>query len=211
MGQFVTLSVFSCSVGNTPALQNKQNEPLVRYFGPVCLRYCGTYRHPLERRSFGSCWICRSFGSCWIRRSPPSRRSHCRSRRHLSSRSPRDSSQGSRHHYHPQTRSRHHQTSPLGTNHLRLRHTTQILKPAIPDFKIAVPTALKGTQTVNAPIVKVIPLSGRSKELPLSDITTPTLSPNPLFITLLSLMPVITPPPSLPWPSLTMLKSRNLS
>merc|ERR1712004_124358 len=34
-------------------------------------------------------------------------------------------------------------------------HTTQILKPAIPDFKIAVPTALKGTQTINAPIVKV--------------------------------------------------------
>merc|ERR1712004_552746 len=32
---------------------------------------------------------------------------------------------------------------------------TTIQKPAIPDFKIAVPTALKGTQTINAPIVKV--------------------------------------------------------
>ncbi len=34
-------------------------------------------------------------------------------------------------------------------------YNTRILKPAIPDIKIAVPTALKGTQTYNAPIVKV--------------------------------------------------------
>merc|ERR1739842_249913 len=31
---------------------------------------------------------------------------------------------------------------------------SSILKPAIPDFKIAVPTALKGTVRTNAPIVK---------------------------------------------------------
>merc|ERR1719468_338010 len=34
-------------------------------------------------------------------------------------------------------------------------YTSQILKPAIPDFKIAVPTALKGTQTITAPQVTV--------------------------------------------------------
>ena len=34
-------------------------------------------------------------------------------------------------------------------------YTSQILKPAIPDFKIAVPTALKGTQTITAPQVSI--------------------------------------------------------
>merc|ERR1712004_186413 len=55
-----------------------------------------------------------------------------------------------------------HKPAPVITKQVHLGqttyvsgHTTQILKPAIPDFKIAVPTALKGTQTVNAPIVKV--------------------------------------------------------
>ena len=33
-------------------------------------------------------------------------------------------------------------------------YSSSILKPAIPDFKIAVPTALKGTVRTNAPIVK---------------------------------------------------------
>merc|ERR1712142_1333274 len=32
---------------------------------------------------------------------------------------------------------------------------TRILKPATPHLPIAIPTVLKGTQTVNAPIVKV--------------------------------------------------------
>merc|ERR1711860_457367 len=52
--------------------------------------------------------------------------------------------------------------------------TTQILKPAIPDFKIAVPTALKGTQTVNAPIVKV------QKEIHTVDQPIPVEKPNPV-------------------------------
>merc|ERR1719244_1633404 len=34
-------------------------------------------------------------------------------------------------------------------------YNTEILKPAIPEISIAVPTALKGTQQVNAPVVKV--------------------------------------------------------
>merc|ERR1712212_1165901 len=50
----------------------------------------------------------------------------------------------------------------MGTKQVHLGQTqyisgyaTQILKPAIPDFKIAVPTALKGTQSIAAPIVTV--------------------------------------------------------
>merc|ERR1711988_1802795 len=43
----------------------------------------------------------------------------------------------------------------LGQTQYISGYNTQILKPAIPDFKIAVPTALKGTQTVSAPIVTV--------------------------------------------------------
>ncbi len=35
-------------------------------------------------------------------------------------------------------------------------HTTSILKPQIPDFRIAVPTALKGTHQVNTPLVKTV-------------------------------------------------------
>merc|ERR1719244_189728 len=34
-------------------------------------------------------------------------------------------------------------------------YNSEILKPAIPEISIAVPTALKGTQQVNAPVVKV--------------------------------------------------------
>jgi len=34
-------------------------------------------------------------------------------------------------------------------------YDTEILKPAIPDFNIAVPTALKGTQQINPAVVKV--------------------------------------------------------
>merc|ERR1712088_159856 len=55
-----------------------------------------------------------------------------------------------------------HKPEPIITKQVHLGQTsyisgyaTQILKPAIPDFKIAVPTALKGTQSVSAPIVKV--------------------------------------------------------
>jgi len=55
-----------------------------------------------------------------------------------------------------------HKPAPIVTKQVHLGqssyisgYATQILKPAIPDFKIAVPTALKGTQSVNAPIVKV--------------------------------------------------------
>merc|ERR1719270_1337467 len=55
-----------------------------------------------------------------------------------------------------------HKPAPIVTKQVHLGqttyvsgHTTQILKPAIPDFKIAVPTALKGTQAVNPAIVKV--------------------------------------------------------
>lgn len=55
-----------------------------------------------------------------------------------------------------------HKPQPIVTKQVHLGqtsyisgHTTQILKPAIPDFKIAVPTALKGTQSVSAPIVTV--------------------------------------------------------
>merc|ERR1711992_363727 len=55
-----------------------------------------------------------------------------------------------------------HKPAPIITKQVHLGQTqyisgynTQILKPAIPDFKIAVPTALKGTQTVSAPIVTV--------------------------------------------------------
>merc|ERR1711971_407379 len=56
----------------------------------------------------------------------------------------------------------HHKPAPIITKEVHLGQTqyisgyaTQILKPAIPDFKIAVPTALKGTQSVSAPIVTV--------------------------------------------------------
>merc|ERR1712212_481112 len=55
-----------------------------------------------------------------------------------------------------------HKPAPIITKEVHLGQTqyisgyaTQILKPAIPDFKIAVPTALKGTQSFSAPIVKV--------------------------------------------------------
>lgn len=55
-----------------------------------------------------------------------------------------------------------HKPAPIITKQVHLGQTqyisgyaTQILKPAIPDFKIAVPTALKGTQSFTAPIVKV--------------------------------------------------------
>jgi hypothetical protein len=55
-----------------------------------------------------------------------------------------------------------HNPAPIVTEQIHLGqtsyisgHITQILKPAIPDFRIAVPTALKGTQSVNAPIVTV--------------------------------------------------------
>jgi len=55
-----------------------------------------------------------------------------------------------------------HKPEPIITKQVHLGQTqyisgyaTQILKPAIPDFKIAVPTALKGTQSFTAPIVKV--------------------------------------------------------
>merc|ERR1712004_669811 len=48
-----------------------------------------------------------------------------------------------------------HKPAPIVTKQVHLGqttyvsgHTTQILKPAIPDFKIAVPTALKGTQPI---------------------------------------------------------------
>jgi hypothetical protein len=56
----------------------------------------------------------------------------------------------------------HHKPAPIVTKQVHLGQTqyisgyaTQILKPAIPDFKIAVPTALKGTQSFSAPIVTV--------------------------------------------------------
>merc|ERR1739838_630215 len=55
-----------------------------------------------------------------------------------------------------------HKPAPIITKQVHLGQTqyisgyaTQILKPAIPDFKIAVPTALKGTQSFTAPLVKV--------------------------------------------------------
>merc|ERR1712079_707575 len=55
-----------------------------------------------------------------------------------------------------------HKPAPIITKEVHLGQTqyisgyaTQILKPAIPDFKIAVPTALKGTQSIAAPIVKI--------------------------------------------------------
>jgi len=55
-----------------------------------------------------------------------------------------------------------HKPEPIITKKVHLGQTTyisgyatQILKPAIPDFKIAVPTALKGTVSHNAPIVTV--------------------------------------------------------
>lgn len=55
-----------------------------------------------------------------------------------------------------------HKPEPIITKKVHLGQTTyvagyatQILKPAIPDFKIAVPTALKGTVAHNAPIVHV--------------------------------------------------------
>merc|ERR1712079_828573 len=55
-----------------------------------------------------------------------------------------------------------HKPQPIITKKVHLGQTTyvsgyatQILKPAIPDFKIAVPTALKGTVSHNAPIVHV--------------------------------------------------------
>merc|ERR1712223_612895 len=55
-----------------------------------------------------------------------------------------------------------HKPDPIITKQTHLGQTTyvsgyatQILKPAIPDFQIAVPTALKGTVSHNAPIVHV--------------------------------------------------------
>ena len=55
-----------------------------------------------------------------------------------------------------------HQPAPVVTKQVHLSETsfvsgyaTRILKPATPHLPIAVPTVLKGTQTVNAPIVKV--------------------------------------------------------
>merc|ERR1712098_913977 len=54
-----------------------------------------------------------------------------------------------------------HQPAPVVTKQVHYGHTsyvsgynTRILKPATPHLPIAVPTVLKGTQTVNAPIVK---------------------------------------------------------
>merc|ERR1712223_1714111 len=55
-----------------------------------------------------------------------------------------------------------HKPDPIITKQVHLGqtsyvsgYTTQILKPAIPDFKIAVPTALKGSVSHTAPIVTV--------------------------------------------------------
>merc|ERR1712045_655045 len=55
-----------------------------------------------------------------------------------------------------------HQPAPVVTKQVHLGQTsyvsgyaTRILKPATPHLPIAVPTVLRGTQTVNAPIVKV--------------------------------------------------------
>jgi len=55
-----------------------------------------------------------------------------------------------------------HKPAPIITKQVHLGqttyvsgHTTQILKPAIPDFKIAVPTALKGTVAHNPAAVTV--------------------------------------------------------
>merc|ERR1712025_527323 len=55
-----------------------------------------------------------------------------------------------------------HQPAPVvtkqvhyGTTNYVSGYATRILKPATPHLPIAVPTVLKGTQTVNAPIVKV--------------------------------------------------------
>merc|ERR1712208_178863 len=54
-----------------------------------------------------------------------------------------------------------HQPAPVVTKQVHLGQTsyvsgyaTKIHKPATPHLPIAVPTVLKGTQTVNAPIVK---------------------------------------------------------
>merc|ERR1712029_1257573 len=54
-----------------------------------------------------------------------------------------------------------HQPAPVvtkqvhyGTTNYVSGYATRILKPATPHLPIAVPTVLKGTQTVNAPIVK---------------------------------------------------------
>merc|ERR1712133_290121 len=54
-----------------------------------------------------------------------------------------------------------HQPAPVVTKQVHYGQTnyisgynTRILKPATPHLPIAVPTVLKGTQTVNAPIVK---------------------------------------------------------
>merc|ERR1712045_107341 len=55
-----------------------------------------------------------------------------------------------------------HQPAPVVTKQVHLGQTsyvsgyaTRILKPATPHLPIAVPTVLRGTQTVNAPIVSV--------------------------------------------------------
>jgi len=55
-----------------------------------------------------------------------------------------------------------HQPAPVVTKQVHYGqtsyvsgHTTRIIKPPTPHLPIAVPTVLKGTQTVNAPIVKV--------------------------------------------------------
>jgi len=55
-----------------------------------------------------------------------------------------------------------HKPEPIITKQVHLGqtsfvsgYTTQILKPAIPDFKIAVPTALKGSVSHTAPVVTV--------------------------------------------------------
>ena len=56
-----------------------------------------------------------------------------------------------------------HQPAPVVTKQVHLGETsfvsgyaTRILKPATPHLPIAVPTVLKGTQTVNAPVVKTV-------------------------------------------------------
>lgn len=55
-----------------------------------------------------------------------------------------------------------HKPEPIVTKQVHLGqssyisgYATEILKPAIPDFRIAVPTALKGSQEITAPIVTV--------------------------------------------------------
>merc|ERR1712083_1170322 len=56
-----------------------------------------------------------------------------------------------------------HQPAPVVTKQVHLGQTnyvsgyaTRIIKPATPHLPIAVPTVLRGTQTVNAPVVKTV-------------------------------------------------------